>query len=273
MPSKMKSRPQVYPPLAFHIIRTIAFISASIVSGILIYFCMQLRHDGFKLPWTFIIVLASTLLSLLSLFLTSFLYTCFFLSPLFNLILNVTIFIIWVVGYCLLTWNMYGTLGHSCSRANWASDDGMMICRIYKALYSFEVFGLLAQIALIVLDVRTRRAQTKLGRYNQMAAGAARGGADVKLDDLNRHSDSGLLGGHESSQDGLPYGIGDYNSQAAHESRLGLRDHAAESDYSHGHSGRVRVDDFNNSTSSFGYNAYAPHTGYANGGYGYEPQR
>jgi hypothetical protein len=54
--SKMRSRPQVYPRLAFHIVRTIAFISASVVSGILIYFCIQLRHDGFKLPWTFIIV-------------------------------------------------------------------------------------------------------------------------------------------------------------------------------------------------------------------------
>lgn len=57
MPStKMRSRPQVYPRLAFHIIRAIAFISAVIVSGILTYFCIQLKHDGFKLPWTFIVV-------------------------------------------------------------------------------------------------------------------------------------------------------------------------------------------------------------------------
>ncbi len=52
----MRSRPQVYPRLAFHIIRAIAFISAVIVSGILTYFCIQLKHDGFKLPWTFIVV-------------------------------------------------------------------------------------------------------------------------------------------------------------------------------------------------------------------------
>ncbi|OAL38621.1 hypothetical protein AYO20_02271 [Fonsecaea nubica] len=272
----MKSRPQVYPRPAFHLIRAIAFISAAIVSGILIYFCIQLRHDGFKLPWTLIIVLASSVLSLISLFLTSLVYTCFFLSPLLNLILNVTVFIVWLVGYCLLTWNMYGTLGHSCSRANWASDDGMMICRIYKALYSFEVFGLLAQIALIVLDVRTRRAETKLGKYNQMGADAARGGAEVKLDDLNRNSaGSGLLNHHEAPQDGLPYGIGDYNPHAAQDSRLRLRDHAADSDYNHGYSGQVRVDDFhnNNSTGNFGYNAYTPQTGYGNGGYGYGAQQ
>ena len=54
--SKMRARPQVYPRLAFHLIRAIAFLSASVVTGVLVYFMIQLRHDEFKLPWTFIIV-------------------------------------------------------------------------------------------------------------------------------------------------------------------------------------------------------------------------
>ncbi|KIW62972.1 hypothetical protein PV04_09856 [Phialophora macrospora] len=288
--SKMRSRPQVYPRLAFHIVRTIAFISASIVSGILIYFCIQLRHDGFKLPWTFIIVLASTMLSLLSLFLTGILYTCFFLSPLFSLVLNVTILILYLVGYGLLTWNIYGTLGHTCSRANWASDDGMMICRTYKAFYAFELFGVLAQVALIVLDARSRHAQTKLGRYNKMADIAAKGGGDVKLDDLHSRSRSlsqsqsqsqsqlmderersdVMLGthGHAHSQDSVPYGVGDYNDP-----RSRLRERVPDLNY--GHAPAVRMDDFRNDTSTSGYTAYAPptQTAYANSGYGYGPQR
>lgn len=56
MPSKTKSRPQVYPRLSFHLVRAIALISTAVVGGILAYFCVQLRHDGFKIPWTFIIV-------------------------------------------------------------------------------------------------------------------------------------------------------------------------------------------------------------------------
>lgn len=46
----------MYPRAPFHIIRAIAFVCASVVSGILIYFCVQLKHDGFKVPWTFIVV-------------------------------------------------------------------------------------------------------------------------------------------------------------------------------------------------------------------------
>lgn len=287
----MRSRPQIYPRLSFHIVRTIAFISASIVTGILVFFCIQLKNDGFKLPWTFIIVratlqetpisfavrgsrftalantepnkqvLAASLLSLISLFLTSILYSCFFLSPLFSLILNVTITLLWLVGYILLTWNMYGALGHSCSRANWASDDGMMICRTYKALYSFALFSILSQIALVVLDIRSRRAQTKLGSYGKMAETAARGGGDVKLDSLHKPTHS-----HASSQDAIPYGINDYS---LNDSRRALTDAPANM----GHSGPVRMDEFNNSTASLNYDRYVPQIGYSNAGYGYGPQR
>ncbi|KAL2422016.1 hypothetical protein ABEF95_006367 [Exophiala dermatitidis] len=190
----MKSRPPVYPKASFHIIRGIAFVCASIVSGILIYFCIQLRHDGFKLPWTFIIVLASTLSSLLALLLSSIIYTFFFLSPLFNLFMNSLILILWTIGLGLLTWNMYGTLGHSCSRANWASDAGMSICRIYKALYSFAIFGWLAQVALVILDIRSRRAQTALGKYDKMTGQYENqkllDNSDLKLDSLHRSTES-----------------------------------------------------------------------------------
>ncbi|KIX03788.1 uncharacterized protein Z518_07341 [Rhinocladiella mackenziei CBS 650.93] len=250
--SKMKSRPQVYPRLPFHIIRAIAFISGSIVSGILIFFCVQLRHDGFKLPWTFIIVLAASLLSLLTLLITSIIYACAFLSPLINLLANVTITILWTVGLALLTWNMYGTLGHSCSRANWASDDGMMICRTYKALYSFALFGWLSQIALIVLDIRSRRVQTALGKYNKMAAAAAAAdaGRDVKLDSLSRSS-----WGHDSAGEReVPYGIPDYGDDATRALRGGNQQPP------------LRMDDFSS------YDRYAPQTRYANAGYGYGPR-
>ncbi|KAJ9605357.1 hypothetical protein H2200_010014 [Cladophialophora chaetospira] len=247
MPStKVRSRPQMYPRVAFHVVRSIAFISASIV-------------------------LAATLLSLITLLLNTILYSCFFLSPLFSLVLNTTILVLYVVGYGLLTWNIYGTLGHACSRANWASDDGMMVCRTYKAFYSFEVFGLLAQIALIVLDVRSRHTQIRLGKYKNMGDVGAKAVDNVKLDDLHHRSvdERPAMHRHGESQDSVPYGVGDYN-----DSRARLRDNAG--DLGYGHAPPVRMEDFRNpsSTSGYSYNSsYAPQSGYANSGYGYGPQR
>lgn len=157
----------------------------------------------------------------------------------------------------------------------------MMICRTYKAFYSFEIFGVLAQVTLIILDIRSRRHQTKLGRYNKMAAVAAKGGGDVKLDDLHDRAvddRAGLQHSHADSQDSIPYGVpmGDYNLNDSH---ARLRDNGADMPYSHGHPQQpMRMDDFRNdsSTSGYSYNSYAaaqPHGGYANSGYGYGPQR
>ncbi|KIW59670.1 hypothetical protein PV05_04105 [Exophiala xenobiotica] len=268
MPStKMRSRPQVYPRLAFHIIRAIAFISAVIVSGILTYFCIQLKHDGFKLPWTFIVILLGTLLSILALLVTQLVYSCAFLNPLVNLFSNVLILLVWTVGLALLTWNMYGALGHSCSRSNWASDDGMMVCRTYKALYSFSVFGWLAQVALIVLDIRSRRRQTALGRYNKMMDSGP-GERDVKLDNLDdRNSTTSSLHSHSHShsQDNVPYGVPDYASTRP--TYRPAPTHSA-SDYSgNATHGQVRMDHFGTN-----YDRFAPQS-YANNGYGYGPQR
>lgn len=56
MSTKVKRMPSHYPPLPFHGIRAISFISASIVVGILVYFIIQLKVDSFKIPWTFLVV-------------------------------------------------------------------------------------------------------------------------------------------------------------------------------------------------------------------------
>lgn len=69
---------------------------------------------------------------------------------------------------------MSGTLGHVCNTVNWGSPDGIMICRIYKALFSFTVTGLITAVAAVWLDLRVRRTQTRSGVYNRMGADAAR---------------------------------------------------------------------------------------------------
>ena len=135
------------------------------------------------------------LLMLLSLLIGTILYSCVHLSPLLNMICNTPILLLWTVGLALVTWNMYGALGRSCTINNWGNADGIAICNQYKALYAFSIIGWLCQVALIVLDVRARRNQSALGRYNKM--GEAQ---DLKLDPLD-HS-------RNSSVHNIPLGAG-----------------------------------------------------------------
>ena len=57
-PTKTKMKPSYYEPKSFHGVRTISAISALVVTGIMVFFCIELKNDGYKIPWTFLIVSA-----------------------------------------------------------------------------------------------------------------------------------------------------------------------------------------------------------------------
>ena len=243
-----------YPPLPYHSIRALTFISASIVSAILIYFCYHLKHDNFKLPWTFLIVLAGTVPALASLALTICLK-----SPLAALILNIPILLFWTSGLVLLAWNMTGALGHSCSAANWGSSDGIMICQTYKALFAFTVIGWLSTVAGIILDVRVRSQQNRLGAYDPMGDGKD---WEVKMDTFsdqpnsNTQHENPILHGPRPTLERSPYESFEnaeqyQNNDAYREERRGR----------FGGNGNVNMTDFR-------YQAPSEQTMYDSGSYG-----
>lgn len=49
-------KPSAYPPLPFYLIRSFVFISALVVGVILAVFIYHLHADGFKLPYSFLVV-------------------------------------------------------------------------------------------------------------------------------------------------------------------------------------------------------------------------
>lgn len=98
---------------------------------------------------------------------------------------------------------MSATLSHACNTVNWGNDAGTMVCRIYKALFTFALTGLYAfspsvshsrflefppwpvkscksladqvlnmnsvsTLSALTLDVIVRRKQTQRGTYNAM---------------------------------------------------------------------------------------------------------
>jgi hypothetical protein len=113
-----------------------------------------------------------SLITLITLTLTFAIHLCHVLSPLFNLIINALLTLLWLLGLSLLGWNMAGTLGHVCNAANWGSEAGIMVCRIYKALFTFSLLSAISVLAMAVLDGKVRRRQTSLGKYNQMRESA-----------------------------------------------------------------------------------------------------
>ena len=130
-------------------------------------------------------MLLAGVLTLIYLIFTWSINSCATLRPLASLFFSVPLVLVWIVGFSLLTNDVYGTLGHSCTTSNWGNATGVMVCNIYKLFYSFVLFALLSQIALVIIDIRARIEQNRSGAYDRMS----RLQEGLKLDTLR---DSGM---------------------------------------------------------------------------------
>jgi len=163
--AKTKKPPSRYPALPFHLIRFTQLLSSLIVSAIMLYFIYHLKHEHFTVPWTFLVLTAVALFTILTQTVTIFLYFCHALNPLFNLLVNAALSIFWSTGFGLLTWAMSGLLLHKCNASNWGNDAGIMVCRLYKTLFTFALLGLISTFSALVLDIIVRKRENARGRY------------------------------------------------------------------------------------------------------------
>ncbi|EKV16313.1 hypothetical protein PDIG_08440 [Penicillium digitatum PHI26] len=204
-------KPSAYPPLPFHFIRFLISLSSIVVGVILAVFTYHLHADGYKLPYSFLVVsqhqnntpsspdnankkpqlFVSSGLSLLNIILTSVIHCSCGLSTKLSISLNILLIILWALSLSLLSWNLSSTITTACTTTYWGNSTGIAVCRSYKALFTFSATGLVSYVAAVWLDVIVHRRQTRLGAYDPMGSrpGLDDSGAfDVKMDD--RYSES-----------------------------------------------------------------------------------
>ncbi|KAI4676961.1 uncharacterized protein J4E84_009261 [Alternaria hordeiaustralica] len=167
-PRKTRVKPTAYPFLPFHTIRCAQLLSSLVVASIMFYFLRELAHDGYRLPWTFILLMTVSLLTLAALTTTIVLHFRHGLSASLNLILNSVLTLLWTVSFALLAWWCSGTLAHVCDADSWESDTGVSVCRMYKALFSFALLGFVATGCALGLDVKVMRGTRTRGVFQQL---------------------------------------------------------------------------------------------------------
>ncbi|KAJ9620268.1 hypothetical protein H2203_008033 [Taxawa tesnikishii (nom. ined.)] len=168
--ARTKTAPSGYEKLRipFHALRTAQLISSLVVGCIMLYFCYHLTHDHWNVPWTFIVLTVVSILTVFFLTVTIILHCCFGLNPAFNLGLNTCLFVLWGMGFGMLAWWMWGTLTHYCDVLNWNDSTGIMVCRIYKALFTFSLLGLVSTICALGLDLHIHRLSARRGRHHRL---------------------------------------------------------------------------------------------------------
>lgn len=166
--ARSKVQPTHYPRIPFHFLRSAQLLAAVVVTCVMAFFVDQLHHDGYPIPWTFLLLLTVSVLTVFFLSATLVQHCCCGLNPRLNLLLNSVLLVIWTLGFGLLSWWASGTLGHVCNKDNWRNGDGIMVCRIYKALFAFSLLGFASTLAALLLDIYVFKRSTRRGKYNQM---------------------------------------------------------------------------------------------------------
>ncbi|GAB7329221.1 hypothetical protein MBLNU13_g01035t1 [Cladosporium sp. NU13] len=180
---RAKTAPSHYPRVPFHLLRFFQLLASLVVGGIMSFFMWHLTHDHWQTPWTFVLLMASSFFSVAALTVTIVLHCCVGLRPDFNIAINGFLTLVWLVSWSLLTWYMSPTLRNYCDIEHWKEDAGIMVCRIYKALFTFAFLGLISTMAALCLDFYVRRKNNKRGMYRlhdidakqQQQSGAPRG--------------------------------------------------------------------------------------------------
>ncbi|CAG8979367.1 hypothetical protein HYALB_00002493 [Hymenoscyphus albidus] len=161
-------QPSPYPRWPFHGLRAAQLFSSITVSSIMTYFMHFLHAAKFQIPWTFIVLLAVSVATVISLAITIFLYNFRFLSPRYNMLTNGAISLGWAMGFGMLSWSIStsNVLGKTCSKKVWNdSDAAVSVCRDYKALWAMTLIGTIATLAALALDIRTWNKTYSRGKY------------------------------------------------------------------------------------------------------------
>ncbi|KAH9828450.1 hypothetical protein Tdes44962_MAKER02368 [Teratosphaeria destructans] len=169
---RAKTAPSSYPRVPFHVLRTFQLIASLIVGAIMCFFIWHLTHDHWNTPWTFIWLTSASLFSIAALCSTIVLHCLFGLNPRLNLAINGFLSLLWVLSWTVLTIYISGTLAHVCDYEHWNEKVGIMVCRIYKALFTFALVGMVSTIAGLALDIYVYRLQTRRGIYRLQDLGA-----------------------------------------------------------------------------------------------------
>ncbi|KAH6629295.1 hypothetical protein C7974DRAFT_424362 [Boeremia exigua] len=164
-----RANPSPYPPLPFYALRSTQLLASLVVAIIAAYFLHELAASNYTLPWTFILLLSVSLLTLLALAATLALHTRHTLAPALNLAANAALSALWCVATALLGWWGAPALGARCGEGAWGGATGARVCWAYKVLCAFAVVAVVGALGGVWLDVRALRRGAGRGRFGRLA--------------------------------------------------------------------------------------------------------
>lgn len=150
-----KKQPTVWPTAPFILIKFFQAVCSALVLGVMVFFGYHLKKDNYTIPWQFFSLAALAAVSFLSVFVLGISFCCRALNPLFSMILETILSLLWAFGAGILGKGMGGNTVRSCKV--WRTTQGMVVCHLYKTLFAFCILGWFSMICGLILASSVRR--------------------------------------------------------------------------------------------------------------------
>lgn len=150
-----KKQPTVWPTAPFILIKFFQAVCSALVLAVMVFFGYHLKKDDYPIPWQFFSLAALSAVSLLSVFALGISFCCRALNPLFAMILEIILSLLWAFGAGILGKGMGGNTIRSCKV--WRTSQGIVVCHLYKTLFAFCILGWFSMICGLILSSSVRR--------------------------------------------------------------------------------------------------------------------
>ena len=98
-----------------------------------------------------------------------FRHRVFQVSARLNLFVHLVILSLWCAAFGVLSWRLNKmVLSHTCSIKVWETSMGVMVCRLYKAMYSFSAISLALAVGSVILDYTVMKEDAVAGIYQPL---------------------------------------------------------------------------------------------------------
>lgn len=156
-----RKQPMQWPACAFFAIKGSQTFSCLFVLAIMALFAYHLKKDNYPIPWQFLSLAVISVLSLFNVLVTTVLFCCRALNPLFVMTVEVILSILWAFCAGALGKGMGGNIVRSC--ALWKTVQGITVCHLFKSVFSFTLICWFAMVcgALVAAGVRRRQSAHK----------------------------------------------------------------------------------------------------------------
>ncbi|KIM92647.1 hypothetical protein OIDMADRAFT_80037, partial [Oidiodendron maius Zn] len=163
--SKSRMAPSTYRRGPFYGIKIVQLVASFVAFGITAYFVSMLRGSYMSVPWIFIVHLIVFAISTISLAIAISVYSRATPTPKISIIFNGVLLAFWALSFGPLTHSLRPTLTTTCSAETWNNSTGIMVCRLYKILFTFEIIALASTLLGLALDFYTISAALSSSAY------------------------------------------------------------------------------------------------------------